>query len=570
MKGQTKIRILLGICALAVFAGLFYACCAQRERAPQSAGGEALGERVAASEPQSVPAASPAGQPVSGGARGAQSVPACDNRLVFDTAAIGYPENWKEKMKGRPALTPGDNANSAHGLSSETVARLRALGYLDGGGGPVALSNLADVQAAAARAISDPFAADEVWVIVKPTGEAQAEDRPGTGSLMAKVPGQEQEVPVPLKHTDVKAAVSGYIATVDVTQKYENTFETKIEAVYVFPLPENAAVNEFLMVVGERRIRGIIKEREEAEKVYAEAKAQGYVASLLTQERPNIFTQSVANIEPGKAIDISIKYFSTLAYVDGWYEFVFPMVVGPRYNPPGSTKGVGAVARGKAGVSGQKTEVQYLAPNERSGHDIALAVDIDAGVAIEEVASRNHEVLVKRDAPETASVVIKPADTIPNKDFVLRYRVAGKTVKSAVLTHRDERGGFFTLMLFPPADLESLQRAPMEMVFVMDCSGSMNGEPIAKSKAAVRHALQKMRPDDSFQVISFSMNASQLGKAPLEATPENVKRGLKYLETLEGCGRHADDRGHQGGTRLPARPAADTDGGVPDGRVHRE
>ena len=114
---------------------------------------------------------------------------------------------------------------------------------------------------------------------------------------------------------------------------------------YVFPLPQNAAVNEFVMTIGDRHIRGIIREREEAEQIYAEARQQGYVASLLTQERPNIFTQSVANIEPGKQIDIDINYFHTLAYDDGGYEFVFPMVVGPRFNPPGSTDGIGAVPR---------------------------------------------------------------------------------------------------------------------------------------------------------------------------------------------------------------------------------
>src|SRR5262249_33191084 len=152
----------------------------------------------------------------------------------------------------------------------------------------------------------------------------------------------------------------------------------------VFPLPHNAAVNEFIMTIGDRRIRGIIRERKEAEQIYQSAKSQGYVATLLTEERPNIFTQSVANIEPGKEIDVNIKYFHTLEYVDGWYEFVFPMVVGPRFNPPGTTNGIGPVARGNQGTSHQSTEVSYLKPGERSGHDISLRVDVDAGVAIEQ------------------------------------------------------------------------------------------------------------------------------------------------------------------------------------------
>jgi len=380
--------------------------------------------------------------------------------------------------------------------------------------------------------------ADELWVISRPTSVSRPpkDDAPGSGALMAKLPGEEKEVPVPLKHTDVMASIAGYIATVGVTQQFHNPYGTKIEAVYVFPLPQNAAVNEFIMTVGERRIRGIIREREEAERIYHEARRQGYVASLLTQERPNVFTQRVANIEPKKQIDVNITYFHTLAYADGWYEWVFPMVVGPRFNPPGSTAGVGAVARGRHGLSGQTTEVQYLKPGERSGHDIGLSVDVDAGVTIEEIVSVNHVVARKHPSPERASLVLSQLDSIPNKDFVLRYRVAGERLKSALLAHRDKRGGFFTLMLYPPADLTSLSRSPVELVFVLDCSGSMSGKPMTQSKQAMERALRHLRPDDTFQIIRFSNDASQLGRAPLPATPANVRRGLRYTRKLRGNG----------------------------------
>jgi Ca-activated chloride channel homolog len=384
-----------------------------------------------------------------------------------------------------------------------------------------------------------PSPGEELWVVQRPSGEQPkpaGEDVPGSGELRAKLPGETKEIPLPLKHTDVQAAIAGYIATVDVTQQYHNPYESKIEAVYVFPLPENAAVNEFLMTVGERKIRGIIREREEAEKIYQEAKSQGYVASLLTQERPNIFTQSVANIEPGKQIDINIRYFNTLAYDDGWYEFVFPMVVGPRFNPPGSTDGVGAVGRGSAGASGQKTEVQYLKPDERSGHYISLSVAIDAGVAIEKIDSRNHVIEVKKSSPEKAEVRLGRLDAVPNKDFVLRYQVAGETVKSAIMTHRDKHGGFFTMMVYPPKDLNNLKRKPMEMIFVLDCSGSMNGRPIEQAKAAAERTLRLLEPDDTFQIIRFSNNASQLGPKPVIASADNVRRGLDYLKSLQGEG----------------------------------
>jgi len=379
---------------------------------------------------------------------------------------------------------------------------------------------------------------DEIWVIARAETQAvpAGEDTPGCGAMLAKLPKEEKEIPLPLKHTDVKGQISGYIATVDVTQQFHNPYDEKIEAVYVFPLPQNAAINEFIMVIGERRIRGIIRERKEAEEIYREARRQGYVASLLTQERPNIFTQKVANIEPGKNIDVNIKYFNTLAYVDGWYEFVFPMVVGPRFNPPGYSDGVGAVARGKNGTSGQKTEVQYLKPGERSGHDIAVTVDVDAGVKIEEVKCTNHVIKKSFTSPEKLSVKLSSLDSIPNKDFVLRYKVAGKTVKTALVTHHDKRGGFFTLMLYPPESLSYLKRAPMEMIFVLDCSGSMNGKPIAKSKQAVTRALRKLQPNDTFQVIRFSNNASQFGPDPVPATPDNIRKAIRYVENLHGSG----------------------------------
>jgi Ca-activated chloride channel family protein len=388
-----------------------------------------------------------------------------------------------------------------------------------------------------------PAPTEELWVIAKPqdAGADVKDDRtPGSGTLMAKLPDKVEQVPVPLKHTDVRASIAGYIATVDVKQQYQNPYSEKIEAVYVFPLPTNAAVNEFLMTVGDRKIRGIIREREEAKQIYEQAKAQGYVASLLTQERPNVFTQSVANIEPGKAIDIDIKYFHTLEYVDGWYEWVFPMVVGPRFNPPGTTDGIGAKSQGSApGVTGQETEVSYLRPDQRSGHDIALAVQIDAGVRIEKIDSRNHKVITEAGSDTEAIVALDPADTIPNKDFVLRYKAAGQTVKSAVMVQRDAKNsdaGYFTLMLVPPATLANLPRQPLEMVFTLDVSGSMSGEPIEQSRAAIKYALTHMRPDDTFQIIRFADGAELMSPQPLPATQENIRSALRYIEQMEAGG----------------------------------
>ena len=156
----------------------------------------------------------------------------------------------------------------------------------------------------------------------------------------------------------------------------------------------------------------------------------------------------------------------------------------------------------------------YLKPGERSGHDIAIKLDINAGVAIEETECATH--VVSKEAPSAGRllVTLSPNDPIPNKDFVFRFRVAGTQMKSGLLTSQDERGGFFTLMIYPPKDLKQLARKPLEMVFVLDSSGSMSGRPIAEAKKAIDRALRQLGPDDTFQLINFDNNASQLGPKP--------------------------------------------------------
>ena len=375
--------------------------------------------------------------------------------------------------------------------------------------------------------------------------QSEAEDDaadPGSGAMVANVAseaddGGTHQVPLPLQHTAVDASVAGHIGTVNVRQQFTNPFDTKIEAVYLFPLPEKAAVTEFLMVIGERTIRGILREREEAEAIYHEARAQGYKASLLVQRRPNIFEQKVANIEPGNAIDVDITYFHALAYKDGWYSFVFPTVVGPRFNPPGRADPIPAMPRGGNTQAAGPTGVEYLKPTERSGHDLAITVQIDAGVSIEELKS-THEIDIERDGAASATVQLAHRKTVPNRDFVLDFRVAAEDVKSNLMTHRDpETGeGFFSLMVIPPLETETVARRPMEMVFVIDCSGSMSEWPLQQAKEAIRTALGRLNPNDTFQIIRFSDNASQFGAAPVPATEANLAAARRYLEGLTGAG----------------------------------
>ena len=381
------------------------------------------------------------------------------------------------------------------------------------------------------------------------------------GALRVKT--EDEIVECPLKHTDVKAIISGFIARVTVTQTFENPYDEKIEAVYVFPLPHTAAVDDMTMVIGERRIVGLIKRRDEARAMYERAIEQGATASLLEQERPNIFTQSVGNIKPGKEIRIEISYVDVLNYDMGSYEFHFPMVVGPRYIPgepiskkpelPKELKGKvgeleGATEGGDpsgVGWSPDTTRVPdasritppALMPGYRTGHDISLSVSLEAGVPVGDIKIVNHKATLKRIGASGAMVEISPADSIPNKDFVIKYPVVGEKPEMAVLAHsKGTDQGYFMLMIQPKLDAELAKAPPREVVFLVDVSGSMGGEPTEKVKEAMRHFFRLSKPNDTVQVITFAGYANKLFERPIPATKENASRALNFTQQIQAGG----------------------------------
>jgi len=254
-----------------------------------------------------------------------------------------------------------------------------------------------------------------------------------SGSLAVIGPQGKETGRCPLKHTSVSTQISGYVARVTVKQVFANPFKDKIEAVYTFPLSETGAVDDMLMKVGKRTIHGQIKKKEDARQIYENAKARGQVASLLDQERPNIFTQSVANIKPGEQIEITLQYVDLLPYDSGSFTFAFPTVVGPRFNPgaPTGQSGTGFSPDTTSVPDGSKITPPVTPKGTRAGHDIDIKVSIDSGVPISQIDSKLHEVSIERAGADAAVITLKNKQTIPNKDFVLTWQVAGDRSRAA-------------------------------------------------------------------------------------------------------------------------------------------
>ncbi len=387
------------------------------------------------------------------------------------------------------------------------------------------------------------------WPGVTPASRLAAPERPMPASAMPVTQGSlitldEQGQPstfCPLKHTEVKVEITGFLARTHVTQHFENPFQDKIEAVYTFPLPQRAAVDDMTLTVGERVVKAKIKRREEAQAIYEAARTAGHVAGLLDQERPNIFTQSVANIMPGEKVTITISYVEILTYEDGSYGLVFPMVVGPRYIPGQPT---GKQGGGWAPDTDRVPDASRITPpvvkeGTRAGHDISLEVALDAGVPIESLASPSHAISVERAGTDRAVVRLQNKAVIPNKDFILTYDVAGRKIEDAVLTHRNGQhgqAGFFTLILQPPDRVSPAEVMPKELVFVLDTSGSMSGFPIEKAKETMKLALEGLYPQDTFNLITFSGDTHILFPQPVPATKENLQKAQAFLQSRAGGG----------------------------------
>lgn len=322
----------------------------------------------------------------------------------------------------------------------------------------------------------------------------------------------------------------------------------------MFPLPDEAAIDDMEIKIGDRIIKGDIKKRDEAKAIYEEAQRQGRTAGLLEQERDNIFTQSLANIKPGEQINVTIRYTDSLKFEKGDYEFVFPMVVGPRYIPgtpinSGEDRPKEQSEKQPANSSvttpspdtdrvpdASRITPPVLKPGVRSGHDINVSVEIDAGSSITDVRSISHQIIAQSDPTSKVTVKLAEGDTIPNKDLILRYRVAGEELQSTVLTTSSDRGGHFATYLIPALDYRADEIVPKDVVFLMDTSGSQSGDPLLKSQELMRRFINGLNPDDTFTIIDFANSTRQLSSTPLRNTASNRQKALDYINQLQANG----------------------------------
>lgn len=362
--------------------------------------------------------------------------------------------------------------------------------------------------------------------IISPFGNAQTpEDK--TLAPYFFVQGDPSVDHLPLKDTRVEIAVSGVIADVKVVQTYRNEGARPINATYVFPASTRAAVYAMRMHIGNEIIVAKIKEREQAKKEFDQAKKEGKSASLLEQDRPNVFTMRLANVMPQEQVEIELYYTELLVPTDSIYEVVFPTVVGPRYSSEKDS------AKNDNGFVGSP----YLHQGEQPNSTLHISARVSAGVPIQNLSCPSHQVFPQWHSPSIAQVTMD--DSAPfegNRDFVLRYRLTGNQIASGLLLFQGADENFFLYMAQPPDRVEADEIPAREYIFVVDVSGSMSGFPLETSKQLLTNLIGQLRPTDYFNVVLFAGDSSVLSETSLQANQENLSNAIRLLNDQRGSG----------------------------------
>jgi Ca-activated chloride channel homolog len=363
----------------------------------------------------------------------------------------------------------------------------------------------------------------------------------GTGSLFVKTEGPGTLQPAPVLRTDVRIRVTGMISRVAVTQQFENPTAQWMEGIYVFPLPEGAAVDTLYLRIGERVIQGQIQEREEAKQTYAQARQEGRKASLLEQERPNIFTVSVANIGPRESVEVVIEYQELVHYDSGEFRLRFPMVVGPRYIP-GTSAIPGVAGRGWALNTPEVPDAARITPPVRHPalgpiNPVSLTVELDAGFRLRRLESPFHQV-VASPGPGRAQLVTLQEGTVPaNRDFELVWAPeVGAGPAAAAWSELHEGEHYALVMVLPPPGDTGGGRLPREVVIVIDTSGSMAGASIEQARMALDQTLGALGPRDRFNVIEFNSATTRLFPKSVPAGRAEIDQARRWVAGFQARG----------------------------------
>ena len=333
---------------------------------------------------------------------------------------------------------------------------------------------------------------------------------------------------LPLKDTRVDVAIAGVIADVTVRQVYENRGTRPLHARYVFPASTRAAVYGLTMVVGDVRTVARIRERTQAAREFEAAKSEGKSASLLEQSRPNVFSMQVANVLPGDTIVVELKYTELLVPTEGLYEFVYPTVVGPRYSSKRESQALPEDAFVKA---------PYTRQGEAPRSEFRLAGVVSSGVPVQELVSPSHQLVVSGSGDRRVELALDDSERFSgNRDFILRYRLAGEEIAAGLLLYRGSDENFFLLVAEPPQVVASNEVPPREYVFVLDVSGSMNGFPLNTAKTLMADLAAGLRSSDVFNIVVFADGSETFAPASVRATPANVARALQFVGRKNGGG----------------------------------
>ena len=366
-----------------------------------------------------------------------------------------------------------------------------------------------------------------------------------TGTLMLRTGTQGEYTIAPKVETEVAIQVTGMIARTRLSQVFHNPGTEFVEGVYVFPLPEKAAVDHLWMRIGERVIEGQVKEKEEARRTYERAKTEGRKAALVEQQRPNLFTNAVAHIGPNENVRITIEYQQTLAYEKGEYRLRFPLAVTPRYVPGEATDAMPDVPKAiEAGEFDGPVQEPSYASDGCGGlsNAVDIAVVIDSGMPIANVVSSYHEAFVQKEAGHRTAVYLSKEQEAADRDFELKWTVAPGAAPHAALFTEDIAGtGYALIMVVPPepnaADKVAFERVPRETILIVDTSGSMAGASMEQAKAAVVHALSTFTERDRFNVLEFNSVMHPLyPQGALPATPQNLANAKAWVAKLKAGG----------------------------------